>query len=445
MNTIKKFMVLGLVMLLAAGTVFAGGSQGGSSGGGGSATIVVGGWPSGDVAFKAALPGFNEKYPNINVEFEFMPTANYMPSLATALAAGNNAPDVAGIHESYIAQYRDSPALDNLFDPPYNAGQYEKDIAAFKWVNCVSSDGKALRAIPWDMGPATMFYRADVFQDAGLPTDPDEVAKYMSTWQGVLDAAKKISIPGKRWFIVNASYLYEILFFNRGFYDKDLNLQLDREGDIETLKAVIEIRKNGWDMNALVNSTESNAAQANGSLGVVIRGCWQGGFLKSAIDPKATGYWRIAVLPAGIPSSNNGGSYVAIPSQGKKKDAAWAFLQYMLTTVKGQNDMFQAVDYFPAYMPAWKDPIYQFEDPYFGGQKTRALWAKIASEIKPEYTTIMDATIVPLIYNSVNNSLSKGLDPAGIKAAFIADIEAATAELKRQQIQILRDAGVWNK
>jgi len=316
---------------------------------------------------------------------------------------------------------------------------------AFKWSNCVSSDGKSLRALPWDIGPATVFYRVDVFKDAGLPTDPAEVAKYMSTWQGVLDAAQKIYIPGKRWLIGNAEYLYEALFLNRDFFDKDLNFNLDRPGDIDALNAVITMRKNGWDMNTAMSSTEHNAAQANGSVAIVIRGCWQGGFLKSGIDPNGAGHWRITTLPAGIKSSNNGGSYVSIPSQGKNKNAAWAFLQYMLTTAKGQNDIFQAVDYFPAYKPAWQDPIYQYEDPYFGGQKTRALWAQIAAEIQPVYTTIMEATVVPIFYNSVNSSLAKGLGPADIKTTLRADVEAAITELRRQQIQILRDAGVWNK
>jgi multiple sugar transport system substrate-binding protein len=406
---------------------------------------IVGGWPSGDAAFKAALPEFNAKYQNIKVELEFAEANTYQQALTTALAAGNNAPDVAMINDQYIAQYQDTPALLNLLDPPYNAGQYEKDIVAFKWANCVSSDGKTLRALPWDIGPATMFYRADVFADAGLPTDPEEVAKFMSTWQGVLEAAKKVYIPGKRWLTPDATYLYEAMFLNRDYYDRDLNFHLDRPGDIECLNAALEIRKNKWDMTIKHNSPEANAAYANGSLGMIIRGCWHGGFLKSAIDPKATGYWRITTLPGNLPSSNTGGSYIAIPKQSKNAEAAWAFIQYMLTTVKGQNDMFEAVDYYPAYKPAWNDPIYQFEDPYFGWQKTRSLWAKIGVDIKPVYTTIMEATVNTVFYNSVTNSLSKGLTPVQIKAALLADIETNTAELTRQQIQILRNAGVWKK
>ena len=80
-----------------------------------SADIVVGGWPSGDDAFKAALPGFNKLYPNINVEFQFTDTTSYHQNLATSLAAGSGAPDVAMVEGAYVAQYRNSSALEQPY------------------------------------------------------------------------------------------------------------------------------------------------------------------------------------------------------------------------------------------------------------------------------------------------------------------------------------------
>ena len=77
-------------------------------------TIEVGGWPSGDDAFEAALEGFNEKYPNIEVELVFTDTTAHHQSLQTSLAAGSGAPDVAMVEGAYIAQYRNSTALADL-------------------------------------------------------------------------------------------------------------------------------------------------------------------------------------------------------------------------------------------------------------------------------------------------------------------------------------------
>lgn len=65
--------------------------------------------------------GFNEQYPDIKVELQFTDTTSHHQALQTALAAGTDAPDVAMVEGAYIAQYRDSSALTNLLEEPYNA------------------------------------------------------------------------------------------------------------------------------------------------------------------------------------------------------------------------------------------------------------------------------------------------------------------------------------
>ncbi|MFV0362161.1 MAG: extracellular solute-binding protein [Suipraeoptans sp.] len=411
-----------------------------------TATITVAGWPSGDDGFKAALEGFNEMYPNIEVEFEFNDTTVHMQSLSTSLAAGSGAPDVAMIEGAYIAQYRDSSALVNLLEEPYNIEQYKEDFIPLKWEQCYSVNGSQFVALPWDVGPCTYFYRTDVFEECGLPTEPEAVAKLMSTWEGVLKVSEAVCIPGERWLVPDAAYFYQLMFCNRDFYNEDLTLKLDREGDIDCLNTIIQIRENGWDMNVDMWSTEAYAGYDSGACVSVATGGWFGGFLKNDIDPDGTGLWGVTELPGGIEHCNWGGSFLAIPEQSKNKEAAWAFIQYMLTTARAQNEMLAAVDYFPAYMPAYDDTaIYEAEDAYFGGQKTKALWATIAEDLEPVFNTMMDVTAEACIFTSVNSGLNAGLSAEEIKEQFAKDIEAATAELKNQQIQVYKDAGMWNE
>jgi multiple sugar transport system substrate-binding protein len=295
--------------------------------GGGPVTITIGGWPSADVAFKAAMAGFNAKYPNIKVEIEMAETGAHHQALQTSLAAGQGAPDVVMIEGAYIAQYRDSEALLNLLDAPYNAGKYQHDFVGLKWNQAYSSDQKRLVAFSWDIGPSTYFYRADIFEEVGLPSDPEEVAKLTSTWAGMLEAARKVHIPGQRWLLPEAQLMYIEFFHNRDFYDEKLNLLLDRPGDIECLNAVIEMRKNKLDMNVNMWNTEAYAAFDNGSLVSVVTGAWFGGFLKDDIDPDGSGNWRATVLPGGVTGMGMGGSFLAIPRQSKHPAEAWAFLE----------------------------------------------------------------------------------------------------------------------
>lgn len=409
-----------------------------------SGTIEVGGWPSGDDAFEAALDGFYEAYPNVEVELVFTDTTAHHQSLQTALAAGSGAPDVAMVEGAYIAQYRNSSALTDLYT--LGAEELKDDFVEFKWNQAISDDGQRLVAIPWDLGPTLYYYRTDVFEEVGLPTDPQEVADLMSTWDGVLEVAEKVSIPGERWFLPSAAYPYQWLFINRDYYDEDLNLKLERDGDLECLEACLKIRENGWDMNVDMWSAEAYAAYAAGTCVSVASGSWFSGFLKTDIDPDGAGHWGATVLPAGMPATNWGGSFLVIPEQSENKEAAWAFIKYMLATTEGQNTMFKAVDYFPSYKPAWDaaPELYTDPDDYFGGQAPNAIATEIASQVPVVYNTMMDTTAEGYLYSSFNAGAEAGETPEQIRERLGNDIEAACAELKEQQIQTLKDAGVWD-
>ena len=408
-----------------------------------SGYIEVGGWPSGDDGFKAAMAGFNEMYPNIEVELVFTDTTSHHQSLQTSLAAGSGAPDVAMVEGAYIAQYKNSLALCDLNQ--FGAQDYKDDFGPFKWNQAISDDGTRMVAIPWDLGPTLLYYRSDVFEEVGLPSDPEAVTEKMSTWEGFLEIAEKVSIPGQRWFLPSAAYPYQWLFINRDYFDENLNLVLEREGDIDCLNACLEIRKNGWDMNVDMWSGEAYAAYQAGTCVAVAAGSWFSGFLKTDIDPDGAGHWRAVQLPAGMPATNWGGSFLVIPEQSQNKEAAWAFLTYMLCTSEGQNAMFKAVDYFPAYEPAWTaaPELYEQGDPYFGGQAPNALAAEIAAKVPAVYNTIMDTTAEGYIYSAFNAGAEAGETAEQIRDRLGRDIETACAELKLQQIQTLKDAGVW--
>lgn len=88
------------------------------------------------------------------------------------------------VEGAYIAQYRNSSALTNLYD--FGAEDLKDDFVEFKWNQAISDDGSRMVALPWDLGPTLYYYRTDVFEEVGLPTDPDEVAELMSTWVACL-------------------------------------------------------------------------------------------------------------------------------------------------------------------------------------------------------------------------------------------------------------------
>jgi multiple sugar transport system substrate-binding protein len=407
-------------------------------------TIVLGGWPAGDTAFEAIIGLFNQEYPNIEVKIgNFMPSGDYHRELQASITAGSGAPDVAMIEEAWVGRYKDDAGFENLLAAPYNAGDIKKDFVEYRWNMAMSVDGKQMIGLVWDIGPACFFYNRAVFASAGLPTEPADVEKYMSTWDGVLDVAKKVSIPGARWFVPNAADVFGWNFLNRDFYDAKLNFVIERPGVRDALNAAMTIRKNGWDANVGLWDNETYGYMGGDQLAGVAAGCWYGGFLKSWIAADSAGKWGICRLPVKLADSNQGGSFLAIPSQSKNKDAAWKFIKFALATRKAQNTMFEKVDYFPGYKPAWDDPLYNQEDPYFAGQKTRALWADIANSIKPTSYTLMDSTTDWELIQAANDGMNANMNADQIIQSIKDRVEEVTKLEKEQYINILSKAGKW--
>lgn len=441
----ERILVLGMAAVLLSGCGSKGDTGDSKEGENGEITITVAGYPSAEEAFESAIEGFHKKYPEIRVEYNITDTTSHHQALSTALASNTGAADVAMVEGGYIAQYSNSKALINLLEEPYNAEQYKDDFVELKWNQAYSVDGKRMVGLPWDVGPATYFYRRDVFKECGLPSEPEEVTELMSTWEGVLEVAEAVSIPGERWLVPDAVDFYRMMFANRDYYNEDLTLRLDRDGDTECLEAIKKIRENGWDMKVNAFSSEANAGYSAGTCVSVPLASWFGVGLKTNIDPEGEGNWAAASLPGGIKSSNCGGSYLVIPEQSEHKEEAWKFIEYMLCTAEAQNTIMEAVDYFPAYTPAYEDPLYEEEDPYFGGQKTRSLWVDQIEQMEPVYSTMMDVTAEECITSTINGCLERGDSPKEMKKQLAEDIEKAAAELKEQWIQIYKDAGMWEE
>jgi multiple sugar transport system substrate-binding protein len=391
------------------------------------------------VAFASFVEDFEAKYPDIKLDIQMMPTADVHDKLLASLAAGTGAPDVTMIEINYIDKFVAKGGLVDLLDDPFNAGIYEKDMVPYKWAQATSPDGR-LVAFPWDIGPATYFYRRDLFEAAGLPSDPESVAEMMSTWPGFIEAAKKLTDPAnQRWAIGNASDIVYTNYAHRNLFDADWNCAVNNEYAVQLLTYAQEARAAGIDAKVNNWSAEWQTMLGNDSIAMQYGGAWFGGFLKGWLKPEGAdweGKWGIFEVPE-EPGQNWGGSFLAIPEQSENKEAAWKFIEYSMANKDAQNKMFAAVDYFPAYIPAFDDPMYQEADPFFGGQNTRAMWVDIAAnKIEPFITTPMDAQAEQIFMSYVNQALDQGLDPQTALDDACREIEQQTAPDKEEALKL---------
>jgi multiple sugar transport system substrate-binding protein len=389
--------------------------------------VTIWAWPSNDQAFQAVIKGFNAKYPDIEVSWEMKTGhAQTRDALLAAFAAGEGAPDISLIELSWIGTMALNDGFVDLTKSPYNAGKYKKDIVGYKWDLATAPSG-ALIAFPWDIGPACIFYRRDVLDKAGVPSDPDKLAKLIKTWDDYYAVGKKVNDPANKvWWTDTAGAIPYIYYAHKNYFDKDFNIAIDNPTTRKVLALGKRIRNEGLDAKATQWTDEWYTMLSQGRVATVISGCWFGGFLKGWIAKDTAGKWGVIPIPE-QPLQNWGGSFLGITKQSKNPEAAWKFIEYITTDPDATKAVLQSNDFLPSYKPDWKDPIYDQSDPFFGGQKTRRLWLDIASSEGPFVVTPLDAEAESAYNDELAKFLDQNLDIEPTIKSMVKAIDAATS------------------
>lgn len=387
-----------------------------------SGSISVMTWPNNDRTFVALLPAFNKAYPNIKVEVQGIPQANnaYLNTIQRNLLAGGG-PDVAMIEIGMLALLRERPQWVDLNAAPFNAGELMKDFAPFTVANVTLPSGKIV-ALPKHTGPGGLFYRNDIFAEAGLPTDPTEVAALFADWDSFITEGSKLVVPNERWVIGNGEEIVRAMMAQKGisYFDADGKLLLDDPVFLEALKNV----KKAADANMISPfaawSPEWQGAFQRGQLATVLYGNWFGGLLKRAYAADQGGKWSVAAAPAvnGNRSFNGGGDYIGILETSENKEAAWAFVKWLVTDSESLKQMYQNDDLYPAWTPAGKTDWINFEDPYYAGQNVNTIFAPVQAEMVPFVLNKLDTVANTAMGTAINN-VARGIMSAedGLAAA----------------------------
>jgi multiple sugar transport system substrate-binding protein len=358
---------------------------------------------------------YNKKDPTVKVTFVSTPFADAHEKLLTSFASGSGAPDVASIEIGRVGGFTAKGGLVNLLEAPFDAGKYKNDMVAYKWTQGSTDDGR-LVALPWDIGPAGVWYRTDLFEAAGYPTEPEKVEEMIGgskrTWDDFLNFAKefKAKTGGKTSLFANANVdIYGAVYRQEGEGWQQGNKILIEEKMLRPLQLAVQARKAGIDANIEWWGADWAAGmKANAIAGMVIAAWQQNGIQLN--HPDTIGKWRVIHAPE--KNYNWGGSFVAIPEQSKNKEAAWKFIQWACCSAEGQNLLFKKSGIFPAYKPAWQDPLYDAPVDFYGGQRAYKIWAEIADNIPAIPRTPNDVQLDDITNAERDKALKEGKDPA---------------------------------
>ncbi|OGO30849.1 MAG: hypothetical protein A2Z16_06460 [Chloroflexi bacterium RBG_16_54_18] len=350
-----------------------------------SGKIVCWGWDPCDVSFKSIIPSFQAKYPKAEIEVVNVPWDDIHPKLTASIEAGTGGPDICVV-EGYLAPQFQGTGIMELTD---RIAPYRSQIAPAKFAE-VESDGK-IWGIPWELPPAAIMYRSDMFEKAGITEIP-------KTWDAfVTELGPKLTTGGTFLFAMDPAvsptfYWYRPLLYQigSGYFTADGQILLGDEKSKRALQWMVDAIHTHKVAMTGVEYFEGPSwwsALKDNKVASIFAAPWMIGMMKSQV-PEQAGLWKVAPLPVwdegNAQTTVLGGASVVIPEHSQNKELAWKFAEAMLLTVEGNLNVFKSSGIWPSFTPTFDDKSWDEPDPYFGGQAMGRVFADLTPKV-PSY------------------------------------------------------------
>lgn len=379
-----------------------------------SGEITVWAWAlEADFLGNTVIPAFSEKYPNIKVNLEMVGNDQIYDKLTAGLMAGGaGLPDVTQIAvnklPTFVIEFPDAFA-------EISALGFDKHLSDFpeSTIEAVKNlDGEVV-AFPRDLGPVMVFYRVDIFEEAGV--DPSAIV----TWDDFIEAGKTIqektgvAMLGNR--IGNQDDILNIMLQQQGKYYFDMQGNIDVNTE-EMKRALVKIREM-HEAGILLNTSNWDgqvAAMKNSKVATVPDAVWWSGTMLDQM-PELAGKWSVFPLPVfkegGVHAANNGGSALAIPASSKNKEAAYLFAEFASATKEMQLEALKNYGLFPAYTPVYDDPFLSEDHPYFNNEPVFKKFSEIVNEIPPVNYTESNMVARQIATDQLAALILEGISP----------------------------------
>ncbi|MFI6334715.1 ABC transporter substrate-binding protein [Streptomyces sp. NPDC050535] len=345
---------------LLAGCADDGGDDdsGSSSGGGkGKTTITMGLF--GTQGFKEA--GLYTEYEKLHPEIKIAENVierneNYYPALLNHLTTSSGLQDIQAIEVGNIAEVVNTQAgkFEDLSKAP---GVKKSDYLDWKWAQATTKDGQTI-GLGTDVGPMAICYRKDLFEQAGLPTDREEVSKlWAGDWNKFIDAGEqyKAKAPKGTTFMDSPGGLLNAILSSEKekFYDASGEVIYKSN---PAVKAGFDLTAKAAEEGLVGAQTQFQPAWdttiANSKFAAVACPPWMLGYIKGKSNPESAGKWDVATAPK---SGNWGGTFLGVPKSGKHVKEAQAFAAW-LTAPAQQAKLFSVQGSFPSAQTAYTLP-----------------------------------------------------------------------------------------
>jgi raffinose/stachyose/melibiose transport system substrate-binding protein len=166
-------------------------------------TITVTSWRTEDIEANAAINAiFEEKYPNIKVQFSPIKNTEYYAQLGTALETGTNTADIMSLH-SYGTGL-------GIYEGGYLADLNEENVPGISEYGAqgawTAEDG-TIYGVPWTAVSAGIYYNKDIFDEYGLE-EPELWSDFIDICDTLKENGETAIAQGSKdaWTLMDTSY-----------------------------------------------------------------------------------------------------------------------------------------------------------------------------------------------------------------------------------------------
>jgi multiple sugar transport system substrate-binding protein len=373
--------------------------------------LTVAAYPAVDEIVKAAIPAWKRLHPTVDIKVVSRAFADHHTAMTTALSTRFYLPDVMALEVGYVGRFATGGGLDDLRQPPFDIGRVTSLYVPYALAQATNRQG-AIVAVPADIGPGTLLFRADVLDKAGVTE-----AELTKSWDSYVAAGVKIKRTTGAYLLAHARDMKDLLIRTgiqpgEGLYfDSDSRVLVTTPRFVRAFQLAKDIRAHKLDARVSTWSNEWSEGFKRGTLATQMSGAWLAGHLNNWLAPDTRGKWHAAQLPEGAFAAY-GGTFFAIArgAPPANKALAWQFIQMMTLDRAQQLAAFKSQDAFPALLSAYDDPFFEQPIAFLGGQTARLQWREATRKISAPSVHKQDAFASEVIDTELDKVLDQGKD-----------------------------------
>ncbi len=307
------------------------------------------------------LPEFRRLNPDIEVRVQQMPWTAAHEKLLTAYV-GDSTPDIAQMGNTWVPEFTAIGALASLDDriaasPAIDPDHYFRGIWETNRV-----DG-SIYGVPWYVDTRLLFYRTDVFREAGWNEPP----KTWEEWVRLMESIQEKKLT--RWPAFLATNEWQppvVLALGAGspiLGENGTRGAFRRPEFREAFAFYTGLFESGHAPELSYNQISNVYQQfANRDFAMIITGPWNVGEFRRRLPAELQDDWSTAPMPAPpgktYPGASvAGGSSLALFAASETKDAAWKLVEF-LSRPEIQVRFYEMSGNLPARKEAWNAPAF---------------------------------------------------------------------------------------